>query len=360
MTLTASPSNYFAETEQAAFHPGHLVPGIEVTDDPLIQARLFSYLDTQLTRLGGPNFNQIPINRPIAPVNNNERDGFHQSAVFEGRAPYSPNSLQGGCPFASLAEGYANVPRVLSGEVTRRRAESFSDYYSQASLFWNSLSPVERNHEVLAFSFELGNLGDAEIQDRMLADLANGDAELTEQVAANLGRPVPKGMPAGNAGSSAAISLMPTEPGYIGGRVVGALVMAGLDIGGLDRIRKALDREGAVLHVIAASGSALGPDLVADRTLLTADSVQYDALVVAGGTRAAELAGLPKAILMLQEAFRHHKTLAAWGEGAIVLDHLGIGEQVPGVLRAGNANGLGKELVAAIGWHRHWDRPALG
>jgi catalase len=360
MTLTANPSNYFAETEQVAFHPGHLVRGIEITDDPLIQARLFSYLDTQLTRLGGPNFNQLPINRTVAEVNNNERDGFGQSAIFEGRAPYSPNSLQGGCPFASLTEGYVHAPRVLAGEVTRRRAESFNDYYSQAALYWNSLSPVEQDHVVLAFSFELGNVAETEIQDRELANLANVSAELTERVAANLGRPVPTGTPPEDAGASPALSLMPTEPGPINGRVVGVLALEALDVGGLDRIRKTLDVEGAVVHVIGPNGSALGPDTAPDRTLLTADSVQYDALVVAGGKRAAEIAGQPKALVMLQEAFRHHKTIAAWGEGTVVLDHLGIGENVAGVLRAPKASGLGDQLVTAIGWHRHWDRPSLG
>jgi catalase len=360
MTLTGNPSNYFAETEQVAFHPGHLVPGIEITDDPLIQARLFSYLDTQLTRLGGPNFNQLPINRTIAPVNNNERDGLHQSAIFEGRAPYSPNSVQGGCPFASLSEGYTNMPRVLAGEVTRRRAESFADYFRQATLYWNSLTPVEQDHVVAAFSFELANVADTDIQDRELANLAQVSAELTEQVAANLGRPAPVGEPAADAGSSAFLSLVPSEAGPIAGRVVGVFGVEGLDVDGLTRLRKALDGEGAVVHLLAASGSALGPDLVPDRTLLTADSVQYDGFVIAGGPRAAEVAGQPKSLVMLQEAFRHHKPIAAWGEGAAVLDHLGIGSDVAGVLRGGKATALAKPLVEALGWHRHWDRPTLG
>jgi catalase len=360
MTLTANPANYFAETEQVAFHPGHLVRGIEVTDDPLIQARIFSYLDTQLTRLGGPNFNQLPINRTIAPVNNNERDGYGQAAIFEGRAPYSPNSVGGGCPFASVTQGYAQVPRQLTGEVTRRRADSFSDYYSQATLYWNSLSAVEQEHVALAFSFELGNVAAPEIQDRQLANLANVSGELTEKVAAHLGRPVPEGSPSADAGASPALSLLARQPGPILGRVVGVLAVEGLDIGGLDRVRKALDREGAVVHVIGRNGAPLGPDLVPDRTLLTADSVHYDALVVAGGSGAGEIAGLPKAVVMLQEAFRHHKTIAAWGEGVTVLDHLGMVDGVDGVLRSAKANGLGRELVEIMGWHRHWNRPSLG
>ena len=147
MTLDRNPANYFAETEQVAFHPGHLVPGIDVVDDPLLHARLFSYLDTQLTRLGGPNFSQIPINRPVAPVDDNNRDGIMQQAVHEGIASYSPNSLGGGCPFASIGDGsYTHVARQVNGPKVKIRAASFDDHFSQATLFYRSLTTVEQDH----------------------------------------------------------------------------------------------------------------------------------------------------------------------------------------------------------------------
>ncbi len=159
MTLNANPTNYFAETEQVAFHPGHLVPGIDVTDDPLLQGRLFSYLDTQLSRLGGPNFGQIPINRPQAPVNDMLRDGMHQVADQSGIAPYRPNSLDGGCPFTAGVDagGFIEVPRTVSaGPKVRQSPKSFEDHFSQARMFWSSLSPVEQQHTIRGYTFELG------------------------------------------------------------------------------------------------------------------------------------------------------------------------------------------------------------
>ena len=214
MTLDANPTNFFDETEQVAFHPGHVVRGIDITNDPLLQARLFSYLDTQLTRLGGPNFSQIPINKAVAPVNDNIRDGFAQQAVHEGKAAYSPNTVGGGCPFVStVAEGgYVHFPQPVAGTKVAERAVSFKDHYSQAALFWNSQSPVEKEHIVSAFSFELSKVETPAIREAMLGNLANVSAELTKKVAANLGVPAPKGKPAeGKAGSSPALSLMPAR-----------------------------------------------------------------------------------------------------------------------------------------------------
>ncbi len=203
MVLDRNPTNYFAETEQVAFHTGHLVPGIDVTDDPLLQARNFSYLDTQLSRLGGPNFNQLPINRPHAPVNDMLRDGMHQHAVHPGVAPYRPNSLDGGCPFSLENQGEdltdeqkrAFVDAAASIEASRKvRANpaSYDDHFSQARLFWLSLSPVEKEHVVRAYTFELGKCYEQAIKERQLQALANVDEDLCAQVAAGLGLPAPE------------------------------------------------------------------------------------------------------------------------------------------------------------------------
>src|SRR5690606_33004304 len=160
---TATPPTSTPETEQVAFHVGHLVPGIDVTDDPLLHARLFSYLDTQLTRLGGPNFGQIPINRPHAPVNDMHRDGFMQQGVHPGVAPYKPNSLDGGCPFFAGADGkdlektLADLPvKVAEGRKVRSAPASFDDHFSQVRLFWLSMTPIEQEHIIEAYTFELG------------------------------------------------------------------------------------------------------------------------------------------------------------------------------------------------------------
>ncbi|MEO7571218.1 MAG: catalase, partial [Acidimicrobiales bacterium] len=339
-----------------AFHPGHLPPGIDLTDDPLLHARLFSYLDTQLTRLGGPNFVQLPINRPVAPVNNNQRDGFGQHAVHEGRAPYSPNSVGGGCPFATGDAGYVHVPQPVDGVKERRRAQSFDDHYSQATLFWTSLTDVEKEHEVGAFSFELSKVGDPVIAGRMLANLANVHADLCERVAANLGEAAPAGSPDASGERSAALSLIPTEPGPVTGRVVGVLVADGADLAGVSAVRAALGKAGAALHVIAPRGGEVegstGKALMGDATLFNSDSVVYDAVVVAGG--AAGVADHEKAALMLQEAFRHHKVIGAWGDAAGVLAPLGI--EGAGVVAGGKPKAFAASLIEAMGWHRHWER----
>ena len=187
LTSNRNPTNFFAETEQVAFCTAHVPRGVDFTDAPLLQARNFSYLDTQLTRLGGPNFDQLPINRPRSPVNTTQRDGFSQQAVAEGVAAYNPNSLAGGCPLPAGAGGYVHVPRTVSGLRARVRAQSFSDHYSQATLFWESMSAPEQDHIVAAFSFELGKCLHEEVTNRVLANLANVGGPGRPVVAANLG-----------------------------------------------------------------------------------------------------------------------------------------------------------------------------
>ncbi|HET6346009.1 MAG TPA: catalase, partial [Myxococcota bacterium] len=189
MTLDRNPDNFFAETEQVAFCVSNLVPGIEVTDDPLMQARLFSYLDTQLTRLGGPNFAQIPINRPLAPVSNFQQDGFHRHQTMAVRANYSPNSIAGGCPMSAGAAhgGFVHFPEAVEGTKTRERPESFADHFSQATLFWTSMTPPERRHIVNAFGFELGKVRRVHIRERVVGLLAHIDGELARQVAEKIG-----------------------------------------------------------------------------------------------------------------------------------------------------------------------------
>ncbi len=357
MTLDANPANYFAETEQVAFHPGHLPPGIDLTDDPLLHARLFSYLDTQITRLGGPNFAQLPINRPAAPVNDNLRDGFGQQAVHTGRTAYSPNSIGGGCPFATGDVGYVHFPQPVTGTKVRQRAQSFDDHYSQATLFWNSLGEPERDHEVGAFSFELSKVADPTIVARMLANLANVHPDLASGVALHLGLATPAGEPLEDAGASPALSLVPRASGPIEGRVVGVLVTDGVDGAGVTALRKALDRAGASLHVIAPHGGEVEnsgkPALVADATVFNTDAVVYDGLVVAGGSGPLD----PDSAMMLQEAYRHHKTLAAWGSGVDALTAAAIEMESPGVVTGERAvKGFNDKVIDALGWHRHWDR----
>src|SRR4026209_2557548 len=194
LTLNRNPDNFFAETEQVAFHVGNIVPGVDFTNDPLMQGRLFSYLDTQLIRLGGPNFHEIPINRPVAPLHNNQRDGFMRQTVNRGQTSYDPNTLRGGCPFQAGMDmsGFASYAEKIDAQKVRQRSESLFDHFSQASLFYRSQSAAEQNHIVRALRFELGKVETPPIRERMLGLLAQVDTDLANRVAAGLGLSVPK------------------------------------------------------------------------------------------------------------------------------------------------------------------------
>jgi catalase len=359
MTLNRNPTNYFAETEQVAFHTGNLVPGIEATNDPLMQARLFSYLDTQITRLGGPNFAQLPINRPHCPVNDMLRDGMHQTAVHTGLAPYHPNSIDGDEPLLADNKhgGYIQMPRPIEGTAVRAQPVSFDDHFSQATMFYRSLSLIEQTHVVEAFTFELGKVYEQAIKERELQVLANVDTDLCEQVAAGLGLPAPKGKPAQDVVVSPALVQILAEPGPIDGRKIGIIADAGSDLAGVAALIKAVEGLGVTALVIAPVGGVLNAGrrkITADRTLATARSIEFDALVVAGGTTPSRDI---KLLVLLQEAFRHCKTLAAWGDGAAVLKAAGISVRDPGVEVSKSVDkAFTAQLAAALGLHRVWDR----
>jgi catalase len=359
MTLDRNPTNYFAETDPVAFHTGNLVPGIEVTNDPLMQARLFSNLDTQITRLGGPNFAQLPINRPHCPVNDMLRDGMHQSAVHTGLAPYHPNSIDGDEPLLADKKhgGHVQTPRAIERTAVRAQSVSFDDHFSQATMFYRSLSPIEQAHVVEAFTFELGKVYEQAIKERELHVLANVDTDLCEQVAASLGLAAPKGKPAQDVPISAALVQVLAEPGPIDGRKIGIIADAGSDLAGIAALIKAVQGLGVTALVIAPVGGVLKAGrrkVTVDRTLATARSIEFDALVVAGGTTPSHDI---KLVVLLQEAFRHCKALAAWGDGASVLKVARISVRDPGVVVSESVDkAFTAQLAAALGLHRVWDR----
>ncbi|MFF3501967.1 catalase [Streptomyces sp. NPDC003247] len=379
LTLDRNPSNFFAETEQVAFHVGHLVPGIDITDDPLLAGRLFSYLDTQITRLGGPNFPQLPINRPHAPVNDMLRDGMHQTAVHRGVAPYRPNSLDGGCPFTAGADtgAFIETPvRIPEATKVREAPESFDDHFSQPRRFWLSMSPVEREHIIGAYTFELGKCYEQAIKERALEVLANIDPQLCEQVANGLGLPAPKPtVPLADVEPSPALSQVgrawPTD-----GRVIGIVTGADGDLDGVNAVREAVLGAGMVPLVVAPTGGKLGADggaLTVQRTYATARSVEFDGLLVVGtpaagsdafGARDAKAAPAPggpdtvdpRVALLLAEAFRHGKAIGAWAGGAAALEAAGVPTGAPGVVVADSGTGALEQLTGLLGSHRVWER----
>jgi catalase len=367
LTLNRNPTNFFAETEQVAFHAGHVVRGIDVTDDPLLQARLFSYLDTQLTRLGGPNFSQIPINRPHNPVNDNHRDGFHQDAVPAGRTPYLPNAIGGGCPFLAGEDdgGYVHVPRPVDGPKVRERGPD--DEYAQATMFWHSMTEVEQDHIVDAFTFELGKCDVAAVVERMLERLTLIDGDLARRVGVGLGISVETvDDTADTVDDSPSLSMVTDESFPVDGRVIHILTSDGADLAGIDRLRQAIVAKGATPHVIATHKGAIAgrggdepnapTELTVDRSFHTASSAEADAVVVADG---AALADDPIARSYVESAYRHHKTLAAWGDGTELLDRAGVGADEPGVVTAERStDAFAAEVLAELAKHRHWERVA--
>jgi len=352
LTLDRNPANYFAETEQVAFHTGHLVPGIEPTADPLLQARMFSYLDTQLSRLGGPNFGQLPINRPRAQVNDNLRDGMHQTQIHTGVAPYTPNSLGGGCPFpGSPGSVFTETPYPVAGRRERGAPESFDDHFTQAAMFFRSLTAIEQQHIVEAFCFELGRCHEQAIKERMLGVIAQVDAGLSAQVAAGLGLPVPTGTGAPEGMLSPALSQVEQTSSPVAGRVIG-LVVTSADDEGVDRVAAEARAVGVTVRLIAPDGSPVhvaGESRPPDRTYATARSVEYDAVAVSGDPTA-----LPMEVqTLVQEAYRHYKPLlvmdVAGQDGAT---HPTNGQ---GVVFGDGPDGV-RELLALMGEHRVWTR----
>jgi catalase len=365
MVLNRNPDNFFAETEQVAFGVQNLVPGVDFSNDPLLAGRIHSYFDTQLLRLGGPNFHEIPINSPVAQAHNNQRDGFHRQAIHRGRVAYEPNSLAGGCPYqAGAAAGFTSFPEPIAADKLRGKPEKFADHYTQATLFWNSQTPYEKAHIVRGFRFELTKVQVPAIRQRTVAMLRNVSDELAQQVADGVGIRLPKPMPrlveapTPEITSSPALSLTARPgDGSIRGRKIAVLIAGGGDHRSVASMMKSLDEAGAVVRLVAARlGTFQMGDgvLEADATLETTPSVLFDAVIVPDGEDAAEeLRSLGQALEFLKDQYRHCKPILMLGAGETVVAEAGIpldDETDWAIVRELPA------FVAAVGRHRNWDR----
>ncbi len=373
MVLNRNPDNFFAETEQVAFCAAHIIPGIDFSNDPLLAGRIHSYTDTQISRLGGPNFHEIPVNAPLNPVQNNQRDGMHRQTVNRGRVAYEPNSLGGGCPFQAGRQGFVSFPQPVHEDKVRGKPEKFADHYTQAALFYNSQTQWEKDHIVGGFRFELSKLSVPAIRERMVSSLVNVSPELAQRVADGLGIALPPAMPRAlneprlpEVKESPALSLT-ALPGSGGIRSlkVALLIAPGVDEASLSAVQEALVTQGAVaLYVgprLGTIASAKG-SLEAAATTENTPPVLFDALVLPDGGIDA-LAADGHVMEFVQNQFRHGKTILALGSGRQFLERAGVLKVGEPSALAGVVTGLPsdkdmaiKAFIDALSKHRHPQR----
>lgn len=369
MVLDRNPDNFFAETEQVAFCAAHVVPGVDFTNDPLLAGRIHSYVDTQISRLGGPNFHEIPINAPLAPVHNNQRDGMHRQTIHRGRVSYEPNSLAGGCPFQAGMDGFVSFPEPVTGDELRGHPEKFAEHYNQATLFYDSQTAWERKHIVDAFAFELSKVTVPQIRERMVASLRNVSEELAQGVADEIGMaalpdPLPRATknppkPEVQVSPSLSLTARPGDGG-VATRKVAILAAEGVDGKAVSAVADALMQAGAVVRLV---GQRIGPvqpaqggALDADASLDNHPSGLFDGVVVPGGADAVQrLAADGRALEFLRDAYRHGKTLMGSGDGVQVYAAAGIDpDPNDGGLLLGGEDP--QAFIAALGKHRHPER----
>ena len=380
MTLNRNPDNFFAETEQVAFHPGHLVPGIDFTNDPLLQGRLFSYTDTQISRLGGPNFHEIPINKSVPEVTNNQRDGMHRMQINKGRVSYNPNSMAGGCPFQAMISegGFSSFEERIDATKIRQRSESFFDHFSQPELFYNSMSAVEKRHIQNAFAFELGKVKIVPIRQRMVNILLEIDESLAKIVGEKLGlipeklpQPITDSIPAdGNLehyhsfknklpiSDAPSLSMADKLAENIKSRRIAVLTADGVDDETFTVIKKELMDQGAMVTIIAPNHGFVttksGDQYPIDDSLLTAASVVFDAVYVAGGDALKTLAADADALHFVAEAYKHCKPITTAVQGEDFLRKALPAVKLPstGITADGNL----EKFIQNILKHRFWER----
>ena len=335
MVLDRNPDNFFAETEQVAFCTSHIVPGIDFTNDPLLQGRNFSYLDTQMTRLGGPNFVQIPINAPRCPMQNFQRDGFHQMHVPKGRVNYSPNSQSPAGPHENPAMGFQSAVVREEGDKLRVRSKTFSDHFSQARQFFYSQTETEQQHILAAFTFELSKVMSKPIRTRVLGQLANVDPKIAQRVAKGLGhRGAIEAVSTTTAARadlkpSPALSILMKARPSLETRVIGLLVADGTNPAFVAAVRADARKAGATLKVVAPTiEGAVGSDgktIDADLQLAGGPSVLFDTVLIAVEAEAAQmLASQPAAVGFVQDAFSHLKVIGHLRASEVLLQKAGV------------------------------------
>ncbi len=321
MVLNRNPDNFFSETEQVAFHPGHLVPGIDFSNDPLLQGRLFSYLDTQLNRFGSANFHEVPINRPVCPVHNNQGAGFMRMTIGKGKVTYTPSSLEGGYPKTASAEegGYVHHAEKVDGRKIRQRSESFQDHFSQATMFWRSISKPEQDRLVSAIHFELGKVNSYDVRHRMIHEIFNKvDHDLARRAAEGIAVPPPEKDEAKPVGKRAPeVSVENQKKPGIATRKVAIIVAEGFDHAAVEATRAAVERAGGrpvIVSKFLGTVKGEGGEVEVDKSYVTTASVLFDSLFIPGGRHVEVLKTHGDAVHYIEEMFKHGKPIGATDE----------------------------------------------
>ncbi|WP_281253235.1 catalase [Puniceibacterium sediminis] len=368
LVLDRVVDNFFAETEQVAFCTQNIVPGVDFTNDPLLQGRNFSYLDTQIKRLGGPNFTHIPINAPKCPFHHFQQDGHMAMHNPKGRANYEPNSWSEGGPRADPDRGHKSFPEQIDGEKRKVRGELFADHYSQARQFYNSQTKIEQDHIANAIVFELSKVEAPQIRERLVAHLPNIDKDLAKAVADGLGlKSVPKAhkparTPVDGLKTSDALSILKNGPDSFAGRKMGLLLSDGIDDGLLDAMTKAVKDAGGMVEVIAPKIGGIvtagGKEVPAQQKIDGGPSVLYDAVVILVSSDGAKvLSKMHAAKTFAADAFAHGKFIGVGGAGAELLKAAGVDSPDGGVI-ALDKNTDAKDFVTTCAKVRFWDRLA--
>ncbi|PBB06160.1 catalase [Salimicrobium humidisoli] len=359
LTLNRNVDNVFAENEQVAFHPGHVVPGIDFSNDPLLQGRLFSYTDTQLLRLGGPNFHEIPINQPVCPFHNNQRDGMHRMTINRGQSSYHNNSVADNHPRTVPPEegGFEHYQEKVEGEKVRARSESFKDHFSQAIMFWNSMSEHEKGHIKDAISFELGKCQQTAVREQVVDMLSNISGDLASYVADNLGLAAPQNQAENITKTSPSLSMANTVQSPET-RKIAVLLADGFNGEEVQGVLDGIDKAGADAEIFSTKLGKIkadnGDTIEADHTFLTGDSVLFDAVYVVGGPELSESYKM-KAKYFTKEAYMHFKPVGATHDGKDWLEEAGMSGQ-PGIITSDDLESFGEDFIKAVAAHRFFDR----
>lgn len=379
MVLNRNTDDFFAETEQIAFCTQNIVPGIDFSDDPLLQGRNFSYLDTQLTRLGGPNFSEIPINRPVCPVLNNQRDGFMRTKVGTSNFNYFPNRSGWPRPAPEKEGGFVHFAEKIAGIKERMKAPKFLERYNQATLFWNSITAIEKDHLVSAAVFELSKCEEKATQQKVIEHFNHVEPAFAKRVAAGLGLEPPSPIPGWkNHGQQSPALSMDDGPyaikGSIRTRKVAFLLADGFEVADVKEMKKAVEEKGGLALIVAPHSnlvkSSSGESFPVNFTIYNSKSTFFDAVFVPGGNASFKtLIQSGDAEEFVNEAFKHYKPISAVGEG---VEFLKQGCTLPGIKLATDkdecledhgvvtGNKIGSKVQDtfkfAVGQHRFWTR----